>query len=99
MNQLTCPTCDRHGHVIVLKETPIAKKEDRRDFSRSKTELADSHPENCRKTGYVGGCEILRASERIKANLITVPARHRASLISIDGQRGGPPSGADEGAR
>jgi hypothetical protein len=65
MNQLTCPTCDRHGHVIVRKETPIAKKEDRRDFSRSKTEPADSNPKNCRKTGYVGGCEILRASERI----------------------------------
>lgn len=61
MNQLTCPTCDRHGHVIVPKETPIAKKEDRR-LSRPKTELADSNPENCRKTGSVGGCEILLAS-------------------------------------
>jgi hypothetical protein len=77
MDQLTCPTCDRHGHVIVLKETPIAKKEDRRGFWRPKTEPVDSNPENCRKTGYVGGCEILRASERIKANLIMVPARHR----------------------
>ena len=65
MNQLTCPTCDRHGHVIVPKETPIAKKEDRRGLSRPKTEPADSNPENCRKTGSVGGCKILRASERI----------------------------------
>lgn len=32
MKQLTCPTCDRHGHVIVTKETPIAKKEDQGAF-------------------------------------------------------------------
>jgi nucleotide-binding universal stress UspA family protein len=30
MNQVTCPTCDRHGHVIVPNETAIGKKDDRR---------------------------------------------------------------------
>ena len=64
MNQLTCPTCDRHGHVIVPKETPIAKKEDRLASRGPKTEPADSNPENCRKTGSVGGCEILQESTR-----------------------------------
>ena len=58
MNQLTCPTCDRHGHVIVPNETPIGKKDDRCSSGDLKWKPAGSNPENCRETGIAAGCEI-----------------------------------------
>jgi nucleotide-binding universal stress UspA family protein len=69
MNQLTCPTCDRHGHVIVPNETPIAKKEDR----HASRDLKRSRPAQTRKTT---GKQVssLAAKPRIRQILVPIDA-------------------------
>ena len=70
MNQLTCPTCDRHGHVVVLNETPIAKKEAR----RASRDLKRSRPAQIRKTAEKQVSPCSAAKQLIRQILVPIDA-------------------------
>jgi nucleotide-binding universal stress UspA family protein len=72
MTQPFHPTCDRHGHVIVPNESPIAKKEARRPWRG----LTRSRPTRIRKTAGEPVLSSSAAKSPIRQILVPIDAIH-----------------------